>query len=141
MSAEPRSIIVLVFAMLAASGCTLAGTAIGAEIPRYERVEWQREGIPLGTEVRVRLRRVGTDAFAADEIRGRYGGIQDGLFSVTDDRGREHELAVGDLRDLEVRRGTEWKKGLVLGAAADAIVVVAAVAIANGANVSIATQR
>jgi hypothetical protein len=124
---------------LATSGCTVAGGAIGAAIPRYERSDWARETIPLGTEVRVRVRRVGADAVGAAEIKGRYGGVREGLLSVTDDEGLEHELAVRDIVGLDIRRGTQWKRGILLGAAADAVVAVAAIAIANGANVSVAT--
>ena len=61
--------------------------------------------------------------------------------SVTDEAGREHELPVRDIVGVEVRSGTQWKKGLLIGAAADALVVATAIAIANGANVSIATER
>jgi hypothetical protein len=128
---------------LATSGCTLAGVAIGAATPRYERTESPRqEGIvDLGTQIRVRVRSVGSDSVVIEEIDGRYGGIRDGWMSVTDADGHEHELPVSDIVELRVRSGTEWKKGLLLGAAADAVLVMAAVMIRSGADVSIATGR
>jgi hypothetical protein len=43
--------------------------------------------------------------------------------------------------EREVRSGTQWKKGLFIGAAADALVAVTVLAIANGANVSIVTGQ
>jgi hypothetical protein len=130
---------ILLCASLVTSGCTIAGSAIGAGTPRYETTDWRQTAVPLGTQVRVRVRNIGTDAVVVGEISGRYGGIREGLLSVTDEDGREHELAVRDVVDLEVRSGTQWKKGLLLGAAADAIIVTVAVAIANGANVSLTT--
>jgi hypothetical protein len=138
----PRVVAAVVLALsLASGGCTVAGTAIGAASPRYERANWPRDGVELGTEIRVRQRSVGADAVEVREIDGRYGGIRDGWMSVTDHDGREHEVAVRDIVDLRVRNGSHWQKGLLLGAAADAVIVTAAIAIANGANVSIATGR
>jgi hypothetical protein len=126
---------------LATTGCTLAGAAVGASMPRYEHAEWPRTEIALGSEVRVHLRNVGADSVQLEEITGRYGGVHDGVLSVTDEAGHEHELAVRDVVDVEVSSGTQWAKGLALGAVTDAVVVATAIAIANGANVSIATGR
>ena len=131
--------VVVLCASLAASGCTIAGAAIGAATPSYERSDWPRSSVEIGTRVRVRIRNVGADSVRIAELDGRYGGVRDGVLAVTDEDGREHEVMVRDVIDVEIRSGTEWKKGLLLGAAADTIVLVAAVAIANGANVSIAT--
>lgn len=128
-------------AALATSACTIAGAAMGAASPHYESSDWPREAIPLGVDVRVRVRKVGTDSLVFSEIEGRYGGVHDGLLSVTDDTGHQHELAVRDVIDLDVRSGTQWKKGLLLGAAADGVVAIVAVAIANGENMSLSLAR
>lgn len=132
---------ILLSTSLATNGCTAVGAAIGATSPRYVAAAWPRETVPLGTEVRVRIRTVGADAVVVTQVDGRYGGLRDGLLSVTDDNGHEHELAVRDVVDVEVRTGTRWKEGLLLGAGADAVIVIAAIAIANGGDVSIATGR
>lgn len=128
-------------AALANSGCTIAGTAIGAATPRYERTDWPRDRVELGARVRVHVRTIGSEAVRTTEVDGRYGGVHEGILSVTDDDGREHEIAARDVLDVEVRNGTEWKKGLLLGAAGDALIVVAAVVVANDGNVSITTTR
>lgn len=130
----------LIASLLATSGCTLAGAAVGATRPHYQSQEWTRESVELGAEVRVRMRTVGGDT-PTREVRGRYGGIHDGLMSVTDTAGHEHELPVRDVAEVEVRRGTLWKEGLLLGAAIDTLVVIGALAIANGADLSVATTR
>jgi len=131
----------LISTVLATSGCTIAGTAIGAATPRYEHSDWRSSHVELGSRVRVRLRSVGSDVVVADRLEGRYGGVHEELLSITDDDEREHELPVRDVVDLEVRSGSQWAKGLLLGAATDTIVVVAVVAVTQGANISIATDR
>ena len=123
----------------APAGCTLAGTAVGASIPRYETRTFERDELPIGTMVRVRVRSVGADSMRLAEIVGRYGGIRDGLRLVTADDGAEHEIPARDVFEIEVRNGTEWKKGLLLGAAADAIVAVVVIGVASGANLSVST--
>ena len=69
----------------------------------------------------------------------RYAGIRDGVLTVVDESGQEHEVSTRDVIDVDVRNGTEWKKGLILGAAADVIMVTAALVISNGGNVSVVT--
>jgi hypothetical protein len=135
-----RAFLVALFCTsLLTSGCTIVGTAVGASTPRYEATARPLSDIEIGTRVRVRLRVIGADAAGIAEVHGRYGGIRDGIVSVLDADGRERELPAQDVVDLDVENGTEWRKGLLLGAAADLILVAAGVAIANGANVSIAT--
>ena len=142
MAATPKSILaVLVAASLVTSGCTIAGTASGAATPRYQTTDWRHSPVELGARVRVHVRNLGADSLVPGHIDGRYGGVHDGLLSGTDDDGREHEVSARDVVDVEVQRGTEWKKGLLIGAAADTLLVVAVVAVTNGANVSIATSR
>lgn len=131
--------ITVAFAAVALTGCTLVGTGLGASIPHYESRDWQREEIPLGTTVRVRVRSVGGDSTNADVV-GRYGGVRDGLLTITDSDEREHAVPVSDIVSVDVKSGTEWKKGLLLGAAADAVIVTVAVLATNGMNVSVSTS-
>jgi hypothetical protein len=124
---------------LGSAGCSVAGAAFGATTPRYEHTEWPRSNVELGSRVRVRTRNVGADSASITDVEGRYGGVRDGLLSVTDEDGREHELPIRDIGGLRVRNGSYWKEGLLLGTAADAILVVTVVAVTQGANVSVVT--
>lgn len=131
----------LIAGCLGASGCTVAGVAMGAAMPRYEPTEWPRSNVELGTQVRVRTRNIGADFAGASEVAGRYGGTREGLLSVTDEEEREHEIPTRDIVDLQVRSGTEWKKGLLVGAAADTVLLLTVLAVTHGANVSVVTGQ
>jgi len=122
--------------VLATTGCTLAGAGLGASIPQYESRDWQHEEIPLGTTVRVRVRSVGGDSANADVV-GRYGGVREGFLLITDGNDREHAVPISDVLSLDVKTGSEWKKGLLLGATADTVIVIVALAAASGGNVSV----
>jgi hypothetical protein len=129
----------IIAASLAAGGCTVAGAALGASTPHYEPTAWPRSNVELGAHVRVRMRNVGADSPLPRALEGR--GIREELMSLTDDDGREHELPVRDVVALDVRNGSQWQKGLLLGAAADTMIVVAVVAVARGANISFVTGQ
>lgn len=140
---KPRARIAGAFVALAiaslGSGCTAVGAAAGAGIPRYESTAFQHARIEPGTEVRVRTRGVGSDSVRAADVDGRYGGVHDGMLLVTDtDRGQQ-DIPLSDVADVQVRSGSEWKKGLLLGAIVDTCIALAIVGATQSSNASISS--
>lgn len=138
---SPRARIAGALAALAiaplASGCTVIGAAAGAGIDHYEATAWPQARVEPGTPVRVRTRAVGSDSLRAADVDGRYGGVHDGMLVLTDtDRG-EQQIPLADVVEVEVRRGSEWKKGLLLGAIVDTCLVVAVIGATQSQNASI----
>lgn len=121
-------------------GCTVLGAAAGAGMPHYEPTAWPHERVARGSEVRVRVRAVGADSARVREIDGRYGGVRDGALVLMDDAG---EIPLRDVAGVETREGSEWKKGLLLGAVVDvcAAAAVVAVATSNGVGLTPAGLR
>ena len=140
-SAAPARVAVVALACLsgAQAGCTIAGAAIGANMPRYEPTGWPRQEPSPGAAIRVRVRTVGADARAVAIVEGSYGGIRHGAIVVLQGA-RENEVPLQDVLDVAAREGSEWKKGVLLGAIADACLAAAVVAASSSGPISISTE-
>jgi hypothetical protein len=102
----------LVALLATSTGCCSSigmglGTAVGAGVPRYSTIEANDPRLSTDENVQVR-------ATGGASVEGRYVGVRDGALIVSNDSG-EHAIAPETIRELRVKNGTYWERGMVTG--------------------------
>ena len=117
----------------ASMGCTLAGLGIGSAVPRWQ--ETTPADVRPGEDVRVASGSVPCDQVPENTSCG----TQWTRGRLLDTRERDRELVLdtedgartfAGPRAIEVTRGSQWARGLLVGAALDLFVVVTLVTVA-----------
>jgi hypothetical protein len=124
----------LVALVVASTGCTLiglgVGAAAGASTERWKTVDVNASPPSSGEVVHARFVAAGHDRW----VEGSYGGVRNGLLVLWSsaeapcERGEPHDdgtrvdsreclIPLQSLRELRIRGGTHWERGLGIGAA------------------------
>ncbi len=123
------SLCLLSLLLFGTSGCTLVGLGKGISTPHYVDVQTPRE-VAVGETVRVHVIRARerTDWSPDDPtVEGVYGGIEESVILVG-----SRSLPMREVTMIEVRRGSHWLTGLLVGAALDAAATILIVSAASG---------
>lgn len=115
--------------LASASGCTAAGVVKGATTPTYAPVTSMSTEVTPGETIRVHVRHLAEQSsWEPDEtLEGGYVGMSDGLL-----RFGSHEVPMRDVLSVEVRRGSMWLQGLLVGLTLDAVATTIIVLSATG---------
>jgi len=98
------------------AGCTLAGAYLGDMVPAYGAP--QGRVVREGEAVRVHRRPEG-ESGVEPSIDGVYRGRDERAVRIEID-GRERGVPSDEVESVDVRRGTAWKEGMIVGAVIDA---------------------
>jgi hypothetical protein len=110
----------------ACGGCTLLGAGLGSQVDRYETVAGDDlRSVHLGDHLEVRGRKTSERERSTLHWKGTYDGFEDGSLVLRTDTGAV-SIALGEIDEIRVLRGTEWLPGLIAGAVADTSIVVLA---------------
>lgn len=120
----------VVVAMPALSGCTLVGLGIGASTPSYEQVPPPYASIEPGRDVRLTTTPVRSEEpWPPPHVYGRFRSADEGAV-VLEDR----TIPRRDVERVDVRTGTYWKTGLLVGACFDVTLAISIAVIASNAS-------
>lgn len=116
---------ITVAAALMTNGCGLAFMGLGSAVPRYATIS--RADVSKGDEIRVQVASLAHEPVvdlsgSPGLLSGRYAGIEEGKVVVVTSEG-SRSFAPSELSKIEIREGSQWKNGLLIGSAVDVGIV------------------